>query len=188
MWKASAARDSLIKCLLGCSAHHPAINRAVELVRDCIDACGVTAYAEASGQGELRYLQLTIVDGPAGPAPGAAPGAATAPMVQLVLVWNSQPEAPCTRRLSELAGNIWKAAGQPGHNSSSEEGLMHSIWANFQPITFGPGANNILGPDWRLLHGSELAWTRLGGAEICFGPGSFLQVCPGSSHPCHARA
>lgn len=45
--------------------------------------------------------------------------------------------------------------------------------ANFQPER----TNTILGPDWRLLHGEPWAWARLGGVDVCFGPGSFMQVC-----------
>ena len=45
--------------------------------------------------------------------------------------------------------------------------------ANYQPER----TNTILGPDWRLLHGEQWAWARLGGVDVCFGPGSFMQVC-----------
>lgn len=45
--------------------------------------------------------------------------------------------------------------------------------ANFQPER----TNTILGPDCRLLHGEPWAWARLGGVDVCFGPGSFMQVC-----------
>ncbi|GAB4817689.1 hypothetical protein N2152v2_004735 [Parachlorella kessleri] len=110
-------------------------------------------------------------------ARSAPPGSAT---VQLVLVWNS-PTGDLARmtQLAQLAKMIWRRAGQRQDSQSSSvsyQPLIHSVWVNFQPVTFGRGANTILGADWQLLHGPALAWTRLGGADICFGPGSFLQV------------
>lgn len=153
-----------------CRAHHPGINATVEVARRCITACGVMAYNETSGAGELRYLQLTVVGGEAG---GAGPASASA-SVQVVLVWNSAPGAPSTARLQRLGEALWQQAGPPGLRQPA---LLHSVWANFQPAQ----TNTILGPDWQCLHGPELTWARLGGADVCFAPGSFLQVRPGGS-------
>ena len=167
-------------------AHHPAINQACELVRRCVAACGVTAYDELTGAGELRYLQLTVVGGGSGGSgcngggggAAAGPGSAEAPpSVQVVLVWNAEPGGPASipmRRLQRLADSIWQQVGEQQRQQRGQQAapLIHSVWANFQPAR----TNTILGPDWRRLHGPERTWARLGGADICFAPGSFMQV------------
>lgn len=114
--------------------------------------------------------------------------------MQLVLVWNStasnaEPGSTTGSRLDALASRLWQLAGEPGQQrrdtgssgaagasdgtgASASAGLLHSVWANFQPAR----TNTILGPEWRLLRGEEAAWAQLGGAQVCFAPGSFLQA------------
>lgn len=58
------------------------------------------------------------------------------------------------------------------HAKCSFSPIQPPCRANFQPEQ----TNTILGPEWRLLHGEQWAWARLGGADVCFGPGSFMQV------------
>lgn len=189
-----------------CRVHHPSINRAVAAVRAGMEACGIKPYDEATGTGDLRYIQLTVVaeaqEERAAAAAAAVPGLPglamppPQPQVQLALVWNAEvaDDAPPPRRLQRLAEAIWQEAGgavsgQPppaakGRDAGQQgrtphlrqqwhdPAVVHSIWANFQPAR----TNTILGEQWRRLQGPELAWARLGGADICFGPGSFLQV------------
>ncbi|KAI7844501.1 hypothetical protein COHA_001860 [Chlorella ohadii] len=180
-----------------CTVHHPAINEAVQLVHEALAACRIQPYDEASGTGQLRYLQLTAVE--------EAPGSGQPAAVQLVLVWNCQPgDSGQGRRLQAFADHLWQA-GQLRFDSTR---LLHSIWcaaamdglsrglpgnlarspapafrlssailrhlrrANFQPDR----TNTILGPNWLLLHGELWAWARLGGVDVCFGPGSFMQA------------
>ena len=161
-------------CLLSlpphpCSVHHPAINEAVQLVQQAAASCGVEPYDEASGTGQLRYVQLTVVQPPEGAPAGAQPA------VQLVLVWNGVPDSADSGVLAALAGSLWQAAGlagAAGRSGSNSRQLLHSVWANYNEER----TNTILGPTWKLLHGEEMAWARLGGADVCFGPGSFMQV------------
>jgi tRNA/tmRNA/rRNA uracil-C5-methylase (TrmA/RlmC/RlmD family) len=163
--------------LSACRVHHPAINAAVQLLQAAVEARGVEPYDEAAGIGQLRYVQLTVVAqataGEGRPleaceATGSDADAASG-MVQLVLVWNSEAVSEHgSGALASLAGFLWRAGlQQPGGGQ-----LLHSVWANFQPAQ----TNTILGREWRLLHGPELAWARLGGADVCFGPGSFMQA------------
>jgi hypothetical protein len=99
--------------------------------------------------------------------------------VQLVLVWNGVPDSADSGVLAALAGNLWQAAGltgAAGGGGSGSRQLLQSVWANYNEEQ----TNTILGPTWKLLHGEEMAWARLGGADVCFGPGSFMQVRQGA--------
>lgn len=143
-------------------------------MRKCLITCNVSIYDEVSGTGDLRYLQLTAVQ-------SIQTDRACIPAVQVVLVWNASPEATLpTERLHTLADSIYAEAGIDSATSgrrSQNGALIQSIWANFQPKR----TNTILASaseNWSLLHGYEHAWVRLGGADICFAPGSFLQVRP----------
>lgn len=155
-----------------CVAHVEVINQAVDIVRKCLITCNVSIYDEVSGTGDLRYLQLTAVQ-------SIQTDRACIPAVQVVLVWNASPEATLpTERLRTLADSIYAEAGIDSATSgrrSQNGALIQSIWANFQPKR----TNTILASaseNWSLLHGYEHAWVRLGGADICFAPGSFLQA------------
>lgn len=46
-------------CLLSRRVQHPRLNAALQLVREAVQHLGIRPYDEASGRGELRYLQLT---------------------------------------------------------------------------------------------------------------------------------
>jgi len=97
--------------------HHPAINEAVQLVHEALAACRIQPYDEASGTGQLRYLQLTAVE--------EAPGSGQPAAVQLVLVWNCQPgDSGQGRRLQAFADHLWQA-GQLRFDCTR---LLHSIW------------------------------------------------------------
>lgn len=97
--------------------HAPVINETVQLVHEAMAACRIRPYDEASGSGQLRYLQLTAVD--------AAPGAAQPAAVQLALVWNCRPDDGVEgRRLQAFADHLWQA-GQLRFDGTR---LLHSIW------------------------------------------------------------
>ncbi|KAK3236620.1 hypothetical protein CYMTET_53248, partial [Cymbomonas tetramitiformis] len=56
----------------------------------------------------------------------------------------------------------------------SGKGLLHSVWVNYQPRP----VNTILGAEWTLAAGRREMWERplSSGADICYLPGSFMQV------------
>lgn len=201
--------------------HHPAINEAMVLLQAAMAHCGVLPYDEASGTGELRYVQAAVVDSSFAGAPSWDTEAhrsvnprnntssSVGCSVQLTLVWNasSADAAEGTRagaRLEELAACLWqlgrveqqqdgagqqeadsqhlRRTAQPTRQRAQAPPLLHSLWANFQPAR----TNAILGPEWRLLRGEEEAWARLGGVDICFGPGSFMQARRGVQGRCSA--
>ena len=116
--------------------HHPAINQAISLVaRELERFSALSAYDESSGQGTLRYLQLSAER--------------STRSVQLVLVANAGTlrEDPA---LEGFAAHLWAQHGGGGQ----ELPALHSIWANLNPTTtnnilsYGPGA-------WRLLHSGD---------------------------------
>ena len=142
-----------------CQVHHPAVNEAAQLVRDCLQAGGVEPYNERSGRGQLRYVQLDVVESDAGAGGGR---------VRLVLVWNA-PGAAAAPGLAPFAARLWDGDRRGRHP------LLHSILANYQPAR----DNTILGPAFEQLRGpADDAWARLGGAQVCFDAGSFMQANP----------
>lgn len=44
----------------GCRVHHPSINEAALVVKAAVDELRVQPYEEATGRGQLRYVQLTV--------------------------------------------------------------------------------------------------------------------------------
>ncbi|KAK9814170.1 hypothetical protein WJX72_001591 [[Myrmecia] bisecta] len=160
------SRTHIVEDIPGCRIHHPRINEAAMLVRQAMQTCRIHPYDEHSGRGELRYLQFTVSD-------ECPEDLAT---VQVVLVWNSLPtEQHRTSSLRKLANLLWQQGRLAG-----QAPLLHSIWANFQPSM----TNTILGQDWRLLHGPQHIWQRLGGAAVCLAPGSFAQANTGAMDAC----
>lgn len=164
----------------GCVVHHPDLNAAADLVRQCLVCWEVTRgekekvepYEEATGAGHLRYIQVAVVDEGKRQYDGA---------VQMVLVWNA-PGRDRAPGLREFAAAVWKA----GHLGTSAGGdtrpLLHSLHVNFQPKR----TNAIMGQNTELLHGSSDAWARLrvdgaaAAVPIAFDPGSFMQANPGA--------
>lgn len=83
-------------------AHHPAINAAVDLVKDVMVKLQIVPYDEETGEGELRYIQavVTTQHDTAIPVGERYPRA----KVQLSLVWNARDEkAPAAELLPEFA-------------------------------------------------------------------------------------
>ena len=120
--------------------HHPAINAAINVVRTQLLAHrDLSAYDEATGEGTLRYLQLSVER--------------ESQSVQLVLVANAETldADPALRR---FAARLWAAHGEDGSDSGEAALLrLHSVWANLNPTR----TNNILSYEagaWQLLHAS----------------------------------
>jgi tRNA/tmRNA/rRNA uracil-C5-methylase (TrmA/RlmC/RlmD family) len=186
-----------------CQAHHPLINAAADLIRQCIIDCNVSCYDEGTGEGELRYVQLQTTGWSPQSLPTSRPlgrtrpwsdtnddvsqqviasaeGEDTALRVQVVLVWNAidYESVADHEPLNRFVGQLWEAGHQPYATSlntgASCPPLVHSIHVNFQPSR----NNVILGPCTMLIRGSSDAWTYVGGVPIAFDPGSFLQVNP----------
>ena len=150
----------------GCVVHHPRINQAARYVADVANAAGVRAYDEKTGDGHLRYAQLTAV---ASAERGAAHLDEDA-TVQVALVWNGRPPvvgasmpAALRRFIDALVGGDVDAA------------LLHGVWVNFNDSS----TNEIVSADsknWRHAHGPAYQWSRHGDARVCYAPGSFLQA------------
>lgn len=150
-----------------CTVHHPALNAAADLVRECISSSRVMPYDESSGMGQLRYVQLALVEESSQPStPGIRQTAAEGdtfesfpPLysVQIVLVWNSEDLA-ASQGLTEFAAELWhRGKGRKGaiaRRPHAEHAQVHSIHANFQPVR----NNIILGPNTVCIHGSTEAW------------------------------
>ena len=160
-----------------CIVHHPALNAAAELVRKSILACGTQPYNEVTGSGQLRYVQLALVE-----ESSAMPDNSSYYLesvyseggnydleellpaiysVQIVLVWNSE-DVDSSHGLFELAAELWRRRKQRGAaehagRAGQRETQVHSIHANFQPLR----NNVILGPNTVLLHGTADAWAVL---------------------------
>ncbi|KAK9866708.1 hypothetical protein WJX84_007859 [Apatococcus fuscideae] len=121
-----------------CRVQHPQLDVAVELVRQAIRQLQICPYDEASGLGDLRYLQLTAAGSKASGWQAQHDDAAS---IQVVLVWNYEKpsrvqEMPAS--LVELAAQIWgvqNASSAHAHTGSQQPaasaspGLIHS--ANF---------------------------------------------------------
>ncbi|GAQ86573.1 S-adenosyl-L-methionine-dependent methyltransferases superfamily protein [Klebsormidium nitens] len=149
-----------------CRAHHPAINAAVDLVKDVMVKLQIMPYDEETGEGELRYIQavVTTQHDTAIPVGERYPRA----KVQLSLVWNACDEkAPAAELLPEFAETLWRFGG-----GRSPDAVLHSVWANYQTTR----SNIILGNRWRHMHGDPEVWERLGGVDLAFTPASFGQA------------
>lgn len=132
-----------------CRVHHPAINKAVEVLRGWIRSEDIKPYDEASGQGELRYLQFAV--------------RRDTERVQLTLVVNSDLDSN---------GVGWEARVGALFNSTPE--LWHSVWLNGNTRR----DNVILGTQWRLMAGDEWLWDTVGRAQVAFLPATFAQANP----------
>lgn len=157
----------------GCVVQHPRLNDAAALIASACERAGIRAYDETTGEGELRYVQLTAVG-----ADGRA-DLDTDAVVQVALVWNSP--APTTAagpmtapRAIALALKLWNSnsADGPGDIEPPNGVRVHSVWIDWNDA---PG-NKITGPHWTHLKGERFVWARHGAADVCFTPGSFVQA------------
>lgn len=117
-----------------CLVHHPAINRAVVLIREEMIRQNLPAYCEKTATGVLRYIQLFVE---------RATG-----RVQLVLVMNTPHEAFCQSLLKyDLWHSIWLNIHPTASNTifGPTWRLIHGepfLWQtiNQTPIAFHPAA------------------------------------------------
>ena len=115
-----------------CAVHHPRINDAAALIVDTARRLGISPYDEATGAGELRYVQLSAVASEAAGTADRDPMAA----VQIVLVWNSPSPVPVREtpevgvgddaiphRARVLAEALWEAVGgeEPAEVSTGKD-------------------------------------------------------------------
>ena len=150
----------------GCVVHHPRINQAARYVADVANAAGVRAYDEKTGDGHLRYAQLTAV---ASAERGAAHLDEDA-TVQVALVWNGRPPVVGASMPAALRRFIDALVG-----GDVDSAILHGVWVNFNDSS----TNEIVSADsknWRHAHGPAYQWSRHGDARVCYAPGSFLQA------------
>jgi len=154
-----------------CRAHHPRLNEAAALLRRLVKALRVTVHDEDRKVGKLRYVQLAVCTSDTSLPRDVRYEKGR---VQVTLVWHAksyEAMGPTERKeLHRLCAYIWRE-GQPGQEKTQQE-LIHSVWVNFNATD----TNVVLGPKWKRMEGPSWMWERLGGAEVCFHPGSFSQA------------
>lgn len=131
-----------------CKVHHPAINRAVEILRAWIISENIPLYDEQSGLGLLRYIQLAIER--------------STQKVQLSLILNCHSNEWHQEIQKSLLTSLWE----------SKPELWHSLWINFNQRR----DNVILGTAWELIYGEKWLWDKFLENHICFLPASFAQA------------
>jgi len=129
-----------------CRIHHPAINKAIEFVREWIISEHIAPYDEVHGRGVLRYIQCVVER--------------STQKVQLTLVLNASTAE--TVAWTNKTRSLWK----------QQRPFWHSIWLNFNLRR----DNVIFGHDWHRSHGDEFLWEKLNGVDVCFQPASFAQA------------
>ncbi|CAL1150750.1 unnamed protein product [Cladocopium goreaui] len=146
--------------VMGCSAHHPAINRALEVIMSACKARKIRGYDEHKGTGDLRYVKLDVQR--------------STELVQATLVWNAGSLEEAGPLLTKLVAKLKRT-----------EHLWHSIWANLNAAD--KHSSRILAYDseaWQHLHGSRHLreiLSRVPRAEemhvrLCFPPFVFRQA------------
>jgi tRNA/tmRNA/rRNA uracil-C5-methylase (TrmA/RlmC/RlmD family) len=139
-----------------CKAHHPAINEATQLLQDCIASSSILPYDETTGNGQLRYVQFTVVE---------TVNVPDQVQVECLLVWNAHYATEQTDPvLIEFSMRLYRSAPS----------LFSSVYVNYQPDM----GNNILGQHTRHLCGAMESWVRVGDLPLALHPGSFVQVNP----------
>jgi len=136
-----------------CAAHHPAVNAALDCLRDALRRAGTVGYDERRRSGGLRYAQVCTV--------GCEADAA----VEVVLVWARSLDDSALALLSHEFEAAMHSAGRPlaalhAHcNASAGNTIVDAAGA------------------WRLLHGAEgWHWETFGDAAVAFHPAAFLQA------------
>lgn len=141
-----------------CKVQHPSLNKCATAVLECARATGTQPYNEATGVGDLRYIQMTIADCTNNNNSINDDNK----LIQLILVWNGT--GSISPRLAALVDTL----------TSTYSHCLHSIWVNFNTSR----TNTILGSEYLHIWGDEEAWTTVGDTSIAFSPGSFLQANP----------
>ena len=137
-----------------CVAHHPSINTLAASLLAAATEAGTAPFQEASGEGQLRYVQLSTL-GTAADAP-----------LEVVLVWAGRPQADAqlAPELQALLTALLRAA---------PPGLLHCVHVNYNSSR----GNAIVGEHWQQLHGPrDWHWERFGAADVAFSPAAFLQA------------
>lgn len=129
-----------------CAAHHPKINEALSAL---LSLSPHLAYDEASGEGQLRYVQL-MVERHSG-------------RVQLTLVLNLP-------NFESSQVHDWEAWAHSLY--SQDPARWHSFWINLQP----KATNTIFGAQWKLVCGEPLIWEQICGQQIPLLPSHFSQA------------
>ena len=87
-----------------CAVHHPRVNDAAAAVERACRELGIRAYDEATGEGDLRYVQLTAV---ASEARGhLTPDRDPSASVQIGLVWNEDAPPELVRCSDASSGRM----------------------------------------------------------------------------------
>ncbi|GJQ08483.1 hypothetical protein GpartN1_g274.t1 [Galdieria partita] len=132
-----------------CRVHHPLINRGVEIVKSVIEETGVSGYDEDRGEGQLRYIQLSVEH--------------CSQTVQAAFVWNAsrlKDAGPlCKRFLRNLERKRWN---------------FHSLWLNFN-TSRGNRIFNFEQSSWLLYSGRPHVVESIGGVNLYFPPYVFRQ-------------
>lgn len=154
-----------------CRAHHPRLNEAAAMLRRLVQGLRVSVHDEDRKVGKLRHVQLAVCTSDTSLPKHQRYDKGR---VQVTLVWHAksyEAMAPAERKeLHRLCAYIWRE-GRPGQDKTVQE-LIHSVWVNFNAAD----TNVVLGPKWKRMEGPAWMWERLGGAEVCFHPGSFSQA------------
>mmetsp|Transcript_26521 Transcript_26521/g.39228 ORF Transcript_26521/g.39228 Transcript_26521/m.39228 type:complete len:562 (-) Transcript_26521:64-1749(-) len=150
-----------------CIAHHPAINRTIEILQKECDKIGVKPYDEADGKGNLRYVCMNVER--------------KSGKVQVTIVWNSPPYAANDE--SEGKKTLDKFIHHLVGMSDSLQ--LHSLWVHFNgqwkhasnifDISSGENAIAL----WRPIHGPRYIIERLDlGQEVPAKEPVFLHFPP----------
>lgn len=130
-----------------CPMHHPLINSAVKILRDCMCKHKIIPYHEISSKGDLRYTQFVAQE--------------KSNKIQLTLVFNAKDGEVLKR--PQIASFL---------QDLSKDGLWHSIWINCN----NKASNTIFGDFWFLYFGEKFLKQQLLGKEIYLHPASFSQA------------
>ncbi|MGR3952190.1 MAG: hypothetical protein QRY74_04770 [Chlamydia sp.] len=132
-----------------CKVHHPAINRAIELLEKVCIGLGITAaYHEKKHSGLIRYIQCSVER--------------SSQKVQMAIVICGTKEMwqeECSFIEVQLKKHLE---------------TIHSIWFNYNPDT----TNRIYGDEWRHIFGPKHIWEDICEKEIPYLPSHFMQGNP----------
>lgn len=164
----------IIEAIPDCKVHHPAINEAVELIREAAEEVGIKGYQQedlrekrtqrrkcpekkkivgsgtGKAEGDMRYLQLSLEQ--------------HSGKVQVVLVWNALTFKEAGQGLPRLVKRLKRYPN-----------LIHSVTVNFQAaetntiFNYNPKA-------WKTLWGPPVLKHKVGDATFYFKPQIFRQA------------
>jgi hypothetical protein len=121
-----------------CAVHHPAINKAVAMLEEATRKMSISAYAEASREGQLRYVQLQVER--------------MTNQVSLTLIWNAAHIKEAQPALSRLCKTLL-ALDASGDGTGGR--LWHSIWLHCNDSVGNAIFLSRVANRWSRLHGPE---------------------------------